>query len=147
MNGHWLIPVASSVDFLGEKTKDNVQFAPKGDVGHHSHLFSCRGHFLLLCDFFRQNFGRRKDLNGSFILQNIPLRGAQNLFIKVIQKRCNSETKLHFTWQSNGFNTLRILSSISFNCFLLLALSTMRVFFISSSSGFSSAARIPSSWS
>ena len=113
----------------------------------YSHLFCCRGHFLLLCDFFRQNFGRRKDLNGSFILQNIPLRGAQNLFIKVIQKRCNCETKLHVTWQSNGFNTFRILSSISFNCFLLLALSTMRVFFISSSSGFSSAARIPSSWS
>ena len=31
MNGHGLIPVASSVDFLGEKTKDDVQFAPKGD--------------------------------------------------------------------------------------------------------------------
>ena len=131
----------------GKRQKTMYNLHQKGTLllRHHSHLFSCRGHFLLLCDFFRQNFGRRKDLNGSFILQNIPLRGAQNLFIKVIQKRCNSETK--FSWQSNGFNTFRILSSISFNCFLLLALSTMRVFFISSSSGFSSAARIPSSWS
>ena len=43
--------------------------------------------------------------------------------------------------------TFRILSSISFSCNLLLAVSITNLFFISSSSGFSSAANMPRSWS
>ena len=48
-------------------------------------------------------------------------------------------------WEADS--TFRILSSISFSSFLFLAPSTMSLFFISSSWGFSSATRIPKSLS